>query len=154
MASSRRSPRLYFASALLVASTIGCSDRLATYPVAGKVEFTTGGAVHVGTIELKSREHGVQARGPIQPDGSFVLTTYQDGDGAVAGMHDCVLVQFVMTEDIAGHRSSTIGVVDPRYASYATSGLTIEVSATEPNKPIVAVDGLRKKQPENHSHPK
>lgn len=113
-----------------------------------------GGAVHVGTIELKSREHGVQARGPIQPDGSFVLTTYQDGDGAVAGMHDCVLVQFVMTEDIEGHRSSTIGVVDPRYASYATSDLTIEVSATEPNQPIVTVEGLRKKQPENHSHPK
>ena len=154
MASRRRTPWLYSASALLLATTLGCSDRLATYAVAGKVEFTTGGAVHVGTIELKSREHGVQARGPIQSDGSFVLTTYQEGDGAVAGMHDCVVVQFVMTEDIEGHRSSTIGVVDPRFASYATSGLTIEVSATEPNTPVVAVDGLRKKQPENHSHAK
>lgn len=154
MANSRSSPWLYFASYLLLAATLGCSDRLDTYPVTGKVEFATGGAVHVGTIELKSREHGVQARGPIQSDGSFVLTTYQDGDGAVAGMHDCVVVQFVMTEDVEGLRSSTIGVVDPRFGSYATSGLTIEVSATKPNKPVVAVDGLRKKQPENHSHAK
>ncbi len=137
---------------LLFASTVGCSDRLTTYPVAGTVQFTTGGLVHIGTVELKSREHGVQARGQIQPDGSFTLTTYQEGDGAVAGIHDCVVVQFVMAEGVAGHRPSTIGVVDRRFASYSTSGLTVEISPNESNEVLVEVEGMIKKQPNDHTH--
>ncbi|MEZ6135111.1 MAG: hypothetical protein R3C53_09400 [Pirellulaceae bacterium] len=141
-----------FAATLLLGSMTGCSDQLPTYPVAGKVLFTTGGPVHVGTVELKSRDHGVQARGQIQSDGSFTLTTYQDGDGAVAGVHDCVVVQFVMTEDIAGHRPSNIGVVNRRYASYSTSGLTLDISPDQTNEVIVEVEGVLAKQPENHGH--
>ena len=130
----------------------GCSDQLRTYPVSGKVRFTTGGVVHVGTVELKSREHKVQARGQIQSDGSFTLTTYKDGDGAVAGMHDCVVVQFVMAEGISGHKPSTVGVVDRRYASYSTSGLTVEVSPLRKNELILEVQGILRSQPEDHKH--
>ena len=130
----------------------GCSDQLRTYPVSGKVRFANGGVVHVGTVELKSREHKVQARGQIQSDGSFTLTTYKDGDGAVAGMHDCVVVQFVMAEGISGHKPSTIGVVDRRYASYSTSGLSAEISTDHSNELILKVDGIQKTQPEDHSH--
>lgn len=130
----------------------GCSDQLRTYPVSGKVRFTTGGVVHVGTVELKSREHKVQARGQIQPDGSFTLTTYTNGDGAVAGMHDCVVVQFVMAEEISGHKPSTVGVVDRRYASYATSGLTVDVSPDKKNELTLDVEGLLRSQPADHKH--
>ena len=138
--------------ALFFLTAVGCSDHLPTYPVAGKVEFTSGGPVHVGTVELKSRQHGVQARGQIQPDGSFTLTTYKDGDGAVAGTHDCVVAQFVMAEGIAGHRPSTIGVIDRRFASYSTSGLSIEISAGESNHLLIEVQGALKHQPTDHSH--
>ncbi len=130
----------------------GCSDQLRTYPVSGKVQFTTGGAVHVGTVELKSREHNVQARGQIQKDGSFTLTTYKDGDGAIAGTHDCVIVQFVMAEGISRHKPSRVGVVDRRFASYSTSGLTAEISPDKKNELILEVDGLLKSQPEDHKH--
>ena len=130
----------------------GCSDQLRTYPVSGKVRFTSGGVVHVGTVELKSIEHNLQARGQIQSDGSFTLTTYKDGDGAVAGMHDCVVVQFVMAEGISGHKPSTVGVVDRRYASYSTSGLTAEVSPEKKNEIILEVEGLLRSQPEDHKH--
>jgi ribosomal protein S12 len=108
--------------------------------------------VHVGTVEVKSREHGIQARGAIQTDGSFTLSTYEEGDGAVAGAHDCVIVQFVMAEDLSGHRPSTIGVIDRRYASYATSGLAMDVSPDEPNKVVLEVEGIRSKQPDQHEH--
>ena len=130
----------------------GCSDQLRTYPVSGKVRFSTGGVVHVGTVELKSRDHNVQARGQIQSDGSFTLTTYKDGDGAVSGKHDCVVVQFVMAEGISGHKPSTVGVVDRRYASYSTSGLSAEISPVHSNELILKVDGIRPTQPADHSH--
>jgi len=90
--------------------------------------FADGSPVHVGTVELKSREHGIHARGEIDIDGRFVLSTYESGDGAVAGTHDCVVVQMVMVEGIANFRPSTEGVVHPRFGSYATSGLVVEVS--------------------------
>ena len=126
---------------LLFVSTVGCSDHLKTYPVSGKVQFTTGGPVHVGTVELKSREHGVQARGQILSDGSFTVTTYQAGAGAVAEIHDCVVVQFVMTEEIQGHRPSVIGAVDRRFANYSTSGLSVEIYPNQSNDVLVEVEG-------------
>ena len=135
-----------------IALFTGCSDQLPTHPVRGKVEFNGGGPVHVGTVELKSLEHGVQARGEIQDDGSFSLTTYQPGDGAVAGRHACVVVQFVMTEELPGHMGSKVGVIDPRYNSYATSGLQIEIQPNKTNEVLILVDGILKNQPENHQH--
>ena len=133
--------------------SIGCSDRLKTHPVSGRARFTSGGPVHVGTVELKSHLHGVQARGEIQNDGTFTLTTYAEGDGAVAGSHDCVIVQFIVAEDLAGHAPSAIGVIDRRYASYATSGLVVEIEPGGPNEIVLEVEGIRATQPENHEHP-
>ena len=131
----------------------GCSNRHKTYPVHGKVQFKSGGPVRVGTIELKSREHDIHARGALNPDGTFTLTTYDDGDGAIAGEHDCVVVQFVMAEGIQGHRPSTIGVIDRRYNSYATSGLEIEISSKGENEITIEVEGLRASQPNGpHKH--
>ena len=131
----------------------GCSDRFKTYPVHGKVQFKSGGPVRVGTIELKSREHDIHARGTLNTDGTFTLTTYEDGDGAIAGKHDCVVVQFVMAEGIQGHRPSTIGVIDRRYNSYATSGLEVKISPKGKNEITIEVEGLRASQPNGpHKH--
>lgn len=142
-----------FVVCLLLTLAAGCSDRLPTYPVQGKVQFKSGGDVHVGTVELKSIEHGVQARGEINKGGEFTLTTYEDGDGAVAGTHKCVIVQFVMTEDVTSHRPSTIGVIDSKYAQYSTSDLKVTIDPdAEVNQILLEVDGYRKTQPENHKH--
>ena len=54
----------------------GCSNRLPTYPVTGKVQFENGGPVVVGMVELQSIEHSVNARGDIQPDGTFTPVSY------------------------------------------------------------------------------
>jgi hypothetical protein len=135
-------PRLvaFLAFGLLI-FTSGCSNgRIPTFPVTGQVLFPDGSPVRVGTIELKSREHRVQARGEIGNDGRFVLTTFEHGDGAVAGHHDCVIVQFVMVENVAGFRPSTEGVIHPRYGSYATSGQVCEVSESSPNELTIHVE--------------
>ncbi len=130
---------------LCLLNCCGCSDgRLKTYPAKGKVVFKSGNPVHVGTVEIKSREHGVQARGSIDLDGNFLLTTYIDGDGAVAGVHDCVVVQFVMTEGLQDFKPSVVGVVHPRYASYSTSGLTVEITPDQENELRIELDGVKK----------
>ncbi len=136
---------------LLAAS--GCSSQLQTYPVSGIVEFENGRPVVVGTVELLSVEHSINARGNIQPDGTFKLTTFTPNDGAVAGRHKCVVLQMVIGEDIKGHSASTIGVVDRRYAAYESSGLEVEIKP-EQNDVKLVVRGI-KKQPkpgESHSH--
>ncbi len=145
----------WFPALLLTVTLSGCSNQLPTFPVNGKVVFPDGSPVHIGTVELKSREHGIQARGTIDSEGNFKLSTYRDGDGAVAGLHDCVVVQFVMTEGFTGHRPSTIGVIDRRYNSYATSGLSVEIKPEGVNNVILEVEGLRKLQPQvdqDHHH--
>ena len=70
----------------------------------------------------------------------------------VAGVHDCVVVQLVMAEEIKGHQASTIGVVDRRFSRYATSGLTVEISPDKSNNVLVEVEGVLRTQPDEHTH--
>jgi len=121
----------------------GCSQsQIPAHPATGQVVFKSGSPVQVGTVELKSREHGIHARGEITRDGRFVLTTYESGDGAVAGLHDCVVVQMVIVEDVAQFRPSTYGIVHPRFGSYASAGLQVEIVPQQANDLRIIVEGL------------
>lgn len=132
----------------------GCSSQLETYPVKGMVEFENGRPVVLGTVEFLSLDHKLNASGTIQEDGTFELTTFEEGDGAVAGKHKCVVIQMVIGEDITrSHRASTVGVVDPRYGSYDTSGL--DATITEGKNEVKLIVRGMKRQPapgESHSH--
>ena len=124
---------------LLVA---GCSNQPPAYPTKGKVVFPNGTPVHTGTVELRSRKFGNQARGTIAKDGTFVLSTYGTDDGAVEGLHDCVVVQFVVAEDLKTPKHSTFGVIHPRYGSYTSSGLSCEILPREDNTITLTVEGV------------
>ena len=124
---------------------VGCGDgRLKTYPVKGRVEFADGSPVKLGTIECLSETHGVQATGTIQRDGTFDLTTYTKGDGAVEGLHKCVIVQFIQVENVPNFKPSTLGVINKRHSSYATSGLTIQIEAdvSKNSNVLLKVEGV------------
>jgi len=137
--------RLLVAVILSLSVSIGCGDgKPPAFPTRGKVLFADGTPVKVGTIETKSILHDVQATAAIQLDGSFVFTTYKEGDGAVAGPHQCVVVQFVQSENIQNHKPSTLGVVNRKHASYATSNLKIDVVADKQNELIIQVEGVPK----------
>ena len=85
-------------SVALLMGLPGCSGgakQAATGKVSGKVTYE-GKPVEAGSItfipisEGTSADTGVAikpAGGTIKSDGSYVLTTYQDGDGAVVGRH-------------------------------------------------------------------
>jgi ribosomal protein S12 len=137
------------------AMSLGCdSGKLKTYPVKGKVVFPNGSPVKVGTVETKSVDHGVQATGNIDLDGSFTLTTYRPNDGAVAGQHRCVVIQFVPVEEIPNYRPSTMGVVNRKHSTYSTSELTLTVKPDGPNEVQLVVQGADPilKSTDDHGH--
>ncbi|MBX3420020.1 MAG: hypothetical protein KF752_00545 [Pirellulaceae bacterium] len=143
---------MYFALSCWVLSCLsGCNSHPDTYPVQGKVLFPSGAAVRTGTVEAKSRQHGLNARGEIQPDGSFTLSTFRPGDGAVAGIHDCVVVQFVVAEQL-GTVGSAFGVVDPKHNSYKTSGLMIDIQPDTINQVVLQVSALGGKELKEKDH--
>jgi glutamate synthase domain-containing protein 3 len=83
-----------------------------TTPVAGKVTYR-GKPLTGGTVVFEPDSAGREAYGSIQPDGSFTLTTYQSGDGAVRGLH----------------RVAVQGAVPVKYRH--TSSSTVEVEVVE-----------------------
>lgn len=128
-----------------LSSAVGCNRGPRIVSAEGMVQFEDGSPVVVGTIETKSLIYdGVQATGKIQRDGSFKLTTFVDGDGAAVGEHQCVIVQFVMAEGLTGHKSSTQGVVNPKYANYASSGLKITIPDEGTKNLKLVVSGVAK----------
>jgi hypothetical protein len=112
----------------IVVMTTGCSGNgIATYPVEGIVVLEDGTPVQTGTVEFNSLQQDLTARGKIQPDGTFRLTTFKDGDGAVPGIHDAVVVQLISTEDLPLHEHDHGPTIAPKYSHYDSAGLRFTV---------------------------
>ena len=79
--------------ALLAASFSGCGgNKFDVAPVRGKVTcggqpVTSGIVTFVPVAPEGGGEPGKAASGRIGPDGTFVLNTYETGDGAIIGRH-------------------------------------------------------------------
>lgn len=119
---------LRIANLLCLAVLVGCSGNgIATYPVEGIVTLEDGTPLQTGTVEFNSLEHDLTASGSIQSDGTFRLTTYKAGDGAVSGDHDAVVVQLISTEDLPLHDHDHGPTIDPKYSHYDSAGLRFTV---------------------------
>ena len=82
---------LLFASLLLTISP-GCdAPPEATYPATGRVSFE--GEPVKGAIVTFVPEKGRPATATSEDDGSFELSTFSPGDGAVAGRHTVTIIQ-------------------------------------------------------------
>lgn len=132
----------------IFAATAGCSERRPqTYPVSGIVRFSDGKPVRMGTVEFRSVESGLNARGKIDGSGRFQLGTFETADGAVAGVHQVIVTQIIGSADARrppkGHQhTSAIAKVAPRHARYETSGLTAKVNPGEENAVQIVVEIL------------
>src|SRR5262249_16639643 len=71
---------------LLIALSAGCSKYPATAPVKGKITIN-GKPVTTGRISFHPTTGERRALANIQPDGSYSLTTFERGDGALLGHH-------------------------------------------------------------------
>lgn len=142
---------------IVVATTtwaVGCGkSRPETYPVEGMLRFEDGRPVTFGTVEFRSPTERLTARGKIDARGHFRLTTFVEGDGAVAGEHQVVVIQNVsaaawqqnvahaqQARSVHGpHDGHHAALVSRRYADYATSGLKATVEAANANRVMLQV---------------
>src|SRR5687768_8748908 len=86
MIQRKKRPTLVLAIAMCSCgfATSGCNSRPPTYPVSGKVIWKGGAPateLNGGFVTLDSVELMVSAVGPIGPDGSFKLGTFEESDG-------------------------------------------------------------------------
>jgi hypothetical protein len=80
---------------LLSSGCGGSSGEFKLAPVKGKVIYNgqpvTSGTIHFRPIAVPGTKEGTQGRpasGQVQSDGTFVLTTFRQGDGAIVGKHE------------------------------------------------------------------
>jgi hypothetical protein len=119
---NRRWPMALIVTLTLLGST-GCGGR-SLYPVQGKVVWENGAdatELDGGLVVCESVNGTVGSRGDIQKDGSFRLSTYKPGDGAVLGKHRVAVV-----ENKPGEPPPP-PIIDRAFFSVNTSGLEIIV---------------------------
>jgi hypothetical protein len=82
-----QTPRFSITVVILAAFACGCSSgRRETAPVAGQVTYA-GKPVPAGRIMFWPNDGGPPAAGELDSAGRYSLTTYETGDGAIAGPH-------------------------------------------------------------------
>jgi hypothetical protein len=141
MKTSTRSAALI---AVLFASLAGCRDsgHLPTYAVKGKVVFSDGTPLPGGWIIFESPEHKLAARGVIEKDGTYRLSTYDQEDGAVAGRHLVAIVP-ASPEGYDPDKSTAPPLLDPKYSHMDRSGIELEVQADDENDFTITVERPR-----------
>ena len=131
-----------------VLALAGCGgDRLKTAVVRGTVTYN-GRPVPHGTISFIPAS-GPSATGELQPDGSYTLTTYRKGDGAVPGRHTVVIVAMQDMSDRLPEQRNPLPppIVPVRYTSLATSDLRAEVKDEENMVNFSLRDEKKKRSP-------
>jgi hypothetical protein len=121
---------------------VGCSEPGLPnmVPIRGTVTYQ-GKPLQEGTVlYVPKSADGRQARGDIQPDGSFRLTTLREHDGAQQGEYDIVVIALEPhpgeppsreeVEARGGIRRKSI--IPPKYTKAETSGLSDVVDDRHP----------------------
>ena len=123
------------AIAVTLALLAGCGpSRPATYPVTGKVVFPDGSTLPGGMVEFESisaEGRPVNARGPIAEDGTFFLSTFQPGDGALPGEHRALVRPPVPDVYVEEGERPPPAMLDRKYERYETSDLQFSVQEGE-----------------------
>jgi hypothetical protein len=129
----KSSPAAAAAVALIVGLTSGCGSsgpaQPETVPVTGKITFK-GKPVTKGQVNFQPAD-GPPAVGDIQADGTFALSTFTQGDGAVLGRHRVIVNANdgnpALMPGSPGYKKPK-ALVPKRYLSARTSGLDADVS--------------------------
>lgn len=92
-------------------------------PVSGKMTFK-GRPLTKGVVKFDPGDDGKVAKGELQPDGSFTLSTFKTGDGAAAAHHR-VTVSGTGSEAAAKKGKE---LIPGKYTFRMTSSLEADVS--------------------------
>ena len=119
-------------------NVIGCHRGPKIVPASGRVTYQ-GKPLKFGTVIFQPFE-GQPAKGKIQPDGTFVLSTYKEGDGVVVGDHKirvtCYSSQDPTLPRTGGERALGKLLIPERYTFYDRSGLVATVREKD-NEPFM-----------------
>ena len=104
---------------------VGCSGHVG---LTGKVVFSDDGSpVPVGIVALETDTYF--SRGEIRPDGTFTVGSLKASDGLPPGLYR---VYISGAEIVTGQRPDGSDIiqqlVDPKFTSPETSGITIDIS--------------------------
>ena len=126
-----RTWRTVAAASLLLLGAAGCGSKLV--PVKGKVTYPDGKPLAEGMVVFESKGEGkaVTARGEIQSDGRYQLSTHRPGDGVPPGKYQVLVAP--KTDPNAVDRGARPLPFDPRFADFRTSKLEFEVTDSGPN---------------------
>lgn len=130
------SSRLVVSLALALSLTgCGSKNERSTAPVQGTVTFK-GKPLNTGSLLFVPSGGGPTAQANIRPDGTYSMTTYRDGDGAVIGNHDVIIMALEdpaggkLPEDAKkGYDSAQHSLIPEKFGDLAKSGLKVEVTA-------------------------
>ncbi|QDU11490.1 hypothetical protein [Gimesia aquarii] len=90
----------FFLNLSVMMTGCGGDDSLPVYPTGGVVLYDDKPMVGGGAISFTpiSAQKGKMAGGIIKEDGSFVMSTYDEGDGSIAGEFRVVVYQTTVQE--------------------------------------------------------
>ena len=119
-----------------VLAATGCDRGPQVAPVTGVVKYR-GKPLEFGTVTFQAQQ-GQPARGNIQPDGSFTLSTFREGDGAMVGLHQVRVTCYESQRPSAGTAAAgeqSLGklLIPQKYTFFDRSGLTADVKAGQDN---------------------
>lgn len=116
----------------------GCdSGRVPTYPAGGRVVFSDGKPMNSGRVEFRpvDSEHLVVARATIEADGTFQLSTFKQGDGAIEGEHEVLARPMVVVGGTPppGMPVFEPDAIDEKFTQFSTSEIRFTVTK-DPSK--------------------
>lgn len=113
----------------LVVSATGCNRGPEMAAVTGKVNYN-GQPLQFGSVTFQPTR-GQPARGEIQSDGTFQLSTFSRGDGAFVGSHKVKIACYESQNPafVKGPGEQRLGrsLIPVKYTLFDQSGLTAEV---------------------------
>jgi len=113
-------------------------------PVKGKLVYPDGSPVtdmtdaQVVFEGVGADGKGYSAAGTIDANGEFILTSEKTGDGAVPGKNKVIVAPYVPNPEQPPPK-----ILDPRFESFATSGLEAEVTTSGPNDFTFTVERVK-----------
>jgi len=110
----------------------GCQRGPEMVPLHGQVHYQ-GNPLEYGGVMFQPVGGGTLARGQIQPDGSFVLTTKTKGDGVKRGLCRVRVTAFESqrsggSANVEGDMPLGESAIPSKYQSFGASGIEIEVT--------------------------
>ena len=126
-------PILFLLVIIFAMTSMGCQQSVG--PKVGIVRFQDGSCLTSGSIEFRNTTDGECFASRVDNRGVFYPADRNGKIGLPVGTYEVVIVQIVLTEDLAKKEHSHGHTVPRRYADYNTSGLHVTVIDNQP-KPI------------------